>query len=55
MEVVVLGEGGGDNEMRCGGVEEKALYDANLTRLLGKINVFVSLVYQILLSPLSVY
>jgi hypothetical protein len=29
VEVVVLGEGGGDDEMRCGGVEEETPDDAN--------------------------
>lgn len=46
MQIVVLGESSSNDEMRGGWIEKQALYDANFTRLLRKVDVCTKLVYQ---------
>lgn len=41
MQVVVFGEGSGDNEMGGGGVQEKTLDDADFRGLLGQIDIYM--------------
>lgn len=40
MEVVVFGEGSGNDEMRCGGVQEQFSNYADFARSLWKINIY---------------
>jgi hypothetical protein len=41
VEVEVLGEGSGYDEVRSGGVEVQALDDANFRGLLRQVNIFI--------------